>query len=86
MRLWLQSIRTPLSGALKASNRPIFNQNERAELLAALEMVDLVTVFDEDTPLEAILKVRPDVLVKGADWGLDGIVGRHEVESWGGRS
>jgi D-beta-D-heptose 7-phosphate kinase/D-beta-D-heptose 1-phosphate adenosyltransferase len=70
---------------IKGANRPIFNQNDRAELLAALEMVDLVTAFEEDTPLETILKVRPDVLVKGADWGLDGIVGRAEVESWGGR-
>ena len=70
---------------IKGPNRPVFNQDERAELLAALEMVDLVTVFDEDTPLQAILKVRPDILVKGADWGLDGIAGRVEVESWGGR-
>jgi D-beta-D-heptose 7-phosphate kinase/D-beta-D-heptose 1-phosphate adenosyltransferase len=70
---------------VKGSGRPIFNEVERAELLAACEMVDAVTVFDEDTPLEIILKIRPDVLVKGADWGLDAIVGRPEVESWGGR-
>jgi D-beta-D-heptose 7-phosphate kinase/D-beta-D-heptose 1-phosphate adenosyltransferase len=70
---------------LKGPSRPIFNENERAELLAAMEMVDLVTVFDEDTPLAAILKLRPDVLVKGADWSLDDIVGRSEVEGWGGR-
>src|SRR5215467_12365499 len=52
---------------LKGSDRPIFNQSERAEILAGLEMVDWVTIFEEDTPLEAVLKIRPDVLVKGAD-------------------
>jgi D-beta-D-heptose 7-phosphate kinase/D-beta-D-heptose 1-phosphate adenosyltransferase len=70
---------------IKGVNRPVFNENERAELLAALEMVDMVTSFAEDTPLEIILKIRPDILVKGADWGLDDIVGRSEVEGWGGR-
>ena len=70
---------------IKGPLRPIFNQEERAELLGALEMVDLVTVFHEDNPLEAILGIRPDILVKGADWGLNSIVGRQEVESWGGR-
>jgi len=68
----------------KGPQRPIFSENERAELLSGLEMVDFVFVFDEDTPLESILKIRPDVLVKGADWGLDRIVGRSEVEGWGG--
>jgi D-beta-D-heptose 7-phosphate kinase/D-beta-D-heptose 1-phosphate adenosyltransferase len=70
---------------LKGPGRPIFNEDERAELLAALEMVDFVCTFSEDTPLRAIITVHPDVLVKGADWGLDGIVGRQEVEAWGGR-
>ena len=70
---------------MKGPNRPIVPENERAELLAGLEMVDFVCMFDEDTPLEAILHVRPDVLVKGADWGIDGIVGRAEVEGWGGK-
>jgi rfaE bifunctional protein nucleotidyltransferase chain/domain len=70
---------------IKGLNRPVFNENERAELLEALEMVDLVTLFVEETPLEIILKIRPDILVKGADWGLDDIVGRSEVEGWGGR-
>jgi D-beta-D-heptose 7-phosphate kinase/D-beta-D-heptose 1-phosphate adenosyltransferase len=69
----------------KGPRRPITPEQERGELLAGLEMVDFVCMFDEDTPLEAILKVRPDVLVKGADWGLDGIVGRNEVENWGGK-
>jgi D-beta-D-heptose 7-phosphate kinase/D-beta-D-heptose 1-phosphate adenosyltransferase len=71
---------------LKGADRPILPETERTELLAALEMVDFVCTFDQDTPLEAILKVRPDVLVKGADWGLDGIVGKREVDGWGGRT
>ncbi|HYR86316.1 MAG TPA: D-glycero-beta-D-manno-heptose 1-phosphate adenylyltransferase [Terriglobia bacterium] len=70
---------------IKGPSRPILGEEERAELLAGLEMVDFVCTFDEDTPLEAILKIHPDVLVKGADWGLDGIVGRAEVEGWGGK-
>lgn len=70
---------------MKGPNRPILPQDERAELLAALEMVDFVCMFDEDTPLQAILEIRPDILVKGADWGLDNIVGRSEVEGWGGQ-
>ncbi len=70
---------------MKGPNRPIIPENERAELLAGLEMVDFVCMFDEDTPREAILAVKPDVLVKGADWGLGNIVGRAEVESWGGK-
>jgi D-beta-D-heptose 7-phosphate kinase/D-beta-D-heptose 1-phosphate adenosyltransferase len=69
---------------LKGPARPIFSETERAELLAALEMVDHVCIFDEDTPLEVILRIKPDVLVKGADWGPENIVGRAEVESWGG--
>jgi len=69
----------------KGSSRPIFDQDERAEIVAAMESVDLVCVFDEDTPLETILKIRPDVLVKGADWKDKGIVGQREVESWGGK-
>src|SRR5688572_9438629 len=69
---------------MKGANRPIIPEHERAELLAGLEMVDFVCIFDEDTPLQAILKIRPDVLVKGADWA-DNIVGRAEVEGWGGK-
>lgn len=68
---------------LKGPGRPIFPDAERAETLAALEMVNYVCVFDEDTPLEAILRIRPDILVKGADW-VDHIVGQPEVEGWGG--
>jgi len=70
---------------IKGPGRPILAEEERAELLSGLEMVDFVCTFDEDTPLEAILKIHPDILVKGADWGLDGIVGRAEVEGWGGK-
>ena len=70
---------------IKGPHRPVFNEDERAELLAGLEPVDFVCAFSEDTPLEAILRIRPDVLVKGADWGLEAIVGRTEVEGWGGR-
>ena len=68
---------------LKGTNRPIIPERERAELLDALEMVDFVCSFDEDTPLEAILKIHPDVLVKGADWA--NIVGQREVEGWQGK-
>ena len=69
---------------LKGPNRPVFPENERGEVLSALEMVDYVCTFDEDTPLEAIVAIRPDILVKGADW-LDNIVGSKEVEGWGGK-
>jgi len=69
---------------MKGPNRPIIPQGERAELLGALEPVDFVCTFDEDTPLAAILKIRPDVLVKGADWTAN-IVGQTEVEAWGGK-
>ena len=69
---------------LKGPNRPVFPEQERAEILSSLDMVDYVTTFDEDTPLEAILEIRPDVLVKGADW-TDNIVGSREVEGWGGK-
>jgi D-beta-D-heptose 7-phosphate kinase/D-beta-D-heptose 1-phosphate adenosyltransferase len=70
---------------LKGPGRPILDQDERCEVLAALEFVDYVTVFDEPTPRELIAALLPDVLVKGGDWPLDQIVGREEVESAGGR-
>lgn len=69
---------------LKGPDRPIFPEGERAEILGALEVVDFVCTFDEDTPLETILAIHPDVLVKGADW-VANIVGQREVEGWGGR-
>jgi rfaE bifunctional protein nucleotidyltransferase chain/domain len=68
---------------IKGPNRPIIPESERAELLDGMEMVDFVCAFDEDTPLEAIVRIRPDVLVKGADW-TGNIVGQAEVETWGG--
>jgi D-beta-D-heptose 7-phosphate kinase/D-beta-D-heptose 1-phosphate adenosyltransferase len=69
----------------KGPARPINPQDERAEVLAALECVDAVSIFDEDTPAEIIRRVQPDVLVKGADWPADQIVGRDTVEAFGGR-
>ncbi len=69
----------------KGETRPVIGEQERAEALLALECVDRVLVYHEDTPLEAIKALRPDVLVKGADWTLDNIVGREEVEKLGGR-
>jgi D-beta-D-heptose 7-phosphate kinase/D-beta-D-heptose 1-phosphate adenosyltransferase len=69
----------------KGPERPINAQDERAEILAALACVDAVVVFDEDTPAEIIRLVQPDVLVKGADWAADAIVGRDTVEARGGR-
>jgi rfaE bifunctional protein nucleotidyltransferase chain/domain len=71
-------------GRVKGPGRPIITQQERAELLGGMEMVDFVCTFDEDTPLEAILHIRPDVLIKGADW-TGNIVGQVEVEGWGGK-
>ena len=71
--------------ALKGAGRPLIPETERAETLAALEVVDRVVVYDEDTPLAVISALRPDVLVKGADWAPDAIVGRAEVEAGGGR-
>jgi rfaE bifunctional protein nucleotidyltransferase chain/domain len=71
--------------ALKGSARPVLPESERREALLALEAVDAVIVYDEDTPLEVIRALVPDVLVKGADWEADAIVGRDEVVAAGGR-
>jgi D-beta-D-heptose 7-phosphate kinase/D-beta-D-heptose 1-phosphate adenosyltransferase len=71
--------------ANKGAGRPINPQDERAEVLLALDAVDAVTMFDEDTPHAIITAVQPDVLVKGADWGENNIVGRDVVEARGGR-
>jgi D-beta-D-heptose 7-phosphate kinase/D-beta-D-heptose 1-phosphate adenosyltransferase len=70
---------------LKGPSRPLVPERQRAEVLAALACVDWVVLFGEDTPLRTIVALRPDVLAKGGDWTLDTIVGRREVESWGGR-
>jgi D-beta-D-heptose 7-phosphate kinase/D-beta-D-heptose 1-phosphate adenosyltransferase len=69
---------------LKGEKRPILDQNERAEVMAALGSVDYVTIFDEPTPREIIAALLPDVLVKGGDWNVDRIIGRDEVEAAGG--
>jgi D-beta-D-heptose 7-phosphate kinase/D-beta-D-heptose 1-phosphate adenosyltransferase len=70
---------------LKGAGRPLLPQAERAEALRALESVDRVVVYDDETPIEVVRALAPDVLVKGADWAADGIVGRAEVEQGGGR-
>lgn len=68
----------------KGDDRPINSEADRMALLAALQCVDLVTVFDEDTPIQRILQCRPDILVKGGDWRPESIVGAPEVIAWGG--
>jgi rfaE bifunctional protein nucleotidyltransferase chain/domain len=70
---------------LKGPERPLNPLADRLEVMAALESVDYVTWFDQDTPLELILLLKPRVLVKGGDWKVDQIVGSSEVISWGGK-
>jgi len=70
---------------IKGPGRPVNNQHDRASVLAGLESVDYITIFDEPTPLELIKAVRPDVLIKGQDWEKKGIVGADFVESYGGK-
>lgn len=70
---------------LKGPERPIFPENERAEVLAALASVDYVTIFDDLTPQKIIARMLPQVLVKGGNWAADQIVGREEVEAAGGQ-
>jgi len=70
---------------LKGAKRPLIDQDERAHLLAALDCIDYVIVFDEDTPLNLIAVLKPHILAKGGDYSLDGVVGRDIVESYGGR-
>jgi D-beta-D-heptose 7-phosphate kinase/D-beta-D-heptose 1-phosphate adenosyltransferase len=69
----------------KGGDRPLVPERERARLVAALQCVDAVVLFDEPTPLALIQRVRPDVLVKGADYAPAAIVGAAEVQGWGGR-
>lgn len=71
---------------IKGPDRPVRNTAERAHVLAALECVDAVTVFDEDTPRELIRALRPDVLVKGGDYTVDTMVGANDVVGWGGEA
>jgi len=72
-------------GELKGPGRPLVAERERAEVLAALEAVDAITIFDQPTPRELVAALAPDILVKGGDWGENEIVGREEVEAAGGR-
>jgi len=69
----------------KGDDRPINSEQDRMLVLAALESVTLVIMFDEDTPLNLILACRPDVLAKGGDWKPENIVGANEVQGWGGK-
>jgi len=69
---------------LKGPERPIQNENDRAEILAALACVDRTILFNEDTPEKVIEKIKPDVLVKGGDWKVDQIAGGKFVQSYGG--
>ena len=70
---------------LKGPTRPIVGEKERARVLSALGCVDAVVVFDEPTPLELIVTVRPDILVKGGDYSAETVVGAAEMASWGGQ-
>ncbi len=70
---------------LKGPGRPVRSVAERAYVLAAVECVDLVVVFSEDTPLKLVKALKPDVIVKGGDYSEDTIVGASEVKKWGGR-
>jgi rfaE bifunctional protein nucleotidyltransferase chain/domain len=69
---------------LKGPERPVRTEADRAYVLAALGMVDCVAVFEQDTPLELVRALRPDVIVKGGDYNPDTVVGAAEVRSWGG--
>jgi D-beta-D-heptose 7-phosphate kinase/D-beta-D-heptose 1-phosphate adenosyltransferase len=70
---------------LKGEGRPLVPEEDRAAVVAALESVDLVVLFDEDTPLALIRELRPEVLVKGADYRMEDVVGGEDVTGWGGR-
>lgn len=70
---------------LKKGPRPYVNENDRAYVLSRLEAVDIVCIFEEDTPLELLKKIKPDYLIKGGDYNLDQIVGRDLVEGYGGK-
>ncbi len=70
---------------IKGPKRPVTNQDERAEVMSALESVDIVTIFDENDPYNIIKDIVPNVLVKGGDWALDKIIGADIVEAAGGK-
>ena len=69
---------------IKGTPRPYQDEQDRAAIINAMEMVDLVVIFDEDTPLDLICELKPDMLVKGGDYDSHAIAGSEEVESWGG--
>jgi rfaE bifunctional protein nucleotidyltransferase chain/domain len=71
--------------SIKGEKRPLVPEEERAEILAAMEFIDFVTIFPELTPLELINYLKPDILIKGGDWPEDKVVGRDDVKKWGGR-
>jgi len=71
--------------AIKGDKRPLVGEEERAEILASLEFIDFVTIFNELTPLELIIDLKPDILIKGGDWSEEKVVGRDEIKKWGGR-
>jgi D-beta-D-heptose 7-phosphate kinase/D-beta-D-heptose 1-phosphate adenosyltransferase len=70
---------------LKGPKRPLIDEEERAHILAALDCIDYVVIFDEDTPLELITALKPHILAKGGDYTADGVVGKEIVEAYGGR-
>ncbi len=72
--------------AIKGNKRPVISQNQRAEVLSALFFVDYISVFDEPDPLNLIMTIKPDILVKGADWPEDKIIGGDFVKSRGGKT
>jgi rfaE bifunctional protein nucleotidyltransferase chain/domain len=71
--------------SIKGEKRPLVPESERAEVLAALEFIDFITIFPELTPLELINYLKPDILIKGGDWPEEKVVGREEVKKWGGK-
>lgn len=71
--------------AIKGEKRPLMSEEERAEILAALEFIDFVIIFQELTPLELINYLKPDILIKGGDWPEEKVIGREEIKKWGGR-
>ncbi|HOW57196.1 MAG TPA: D-glycero-beta-D-manno-heptose 1-phosphate adenylyltransferase [Smithellaceae bacterium] len=70
---------------IKGEKRPIVPEEERAEVLASFEFINYITIFSEQTPLELINYLQPDILIKGGDWPEEKVVGRNEVKKWGGR-
>ncbi len=81
----VRAIKGPSTSLRPGPSRPITTELERVEILSALECVDAAVVFDEDTPAAIIKAIQPDILVKGADWAENAIVGRDTVEARGGR-